>query len=63
MMSQMNGTYQAKDILLQKYLVKVKDLMKSFDDTEVQHVPREENIRADILSKLASMKPGGNNQS
>ena len=43
-------------MLLQKYLAKVKDLMKLLDTPEVQHVPREENIRADILSILANMK-------
>ena len=63
MTSQINGTYQAKDILLQKYLAKAKDLMKTLDAPEVCHVLREENIRANILSKLASTKPGGNNQS
>ena len=37
--------------------------MKPLDTLEVRHVLREENIRADILSKLASIKHGGNNQS
>ena len=62
-MSQVNGTYQAKDILLQKYLAKVKDLMMRLNTPEIWHVLREENIRADILYKLASTKPRGNNQS
>ena len=63
MTSQVIGTYQAKDALLQRYLLKVKELVKEFSDIEFRHVPREENVRADILSKLASSKSGGNNQS
>ena len=61
MMVQINRTYQAKDVLLQKYLAKAKDLMKPLDSPEVRHVPREKNIKVDILSKLASAKLGGNN--
>ena len=34
-MSQINGTYQAKDILLQKYLAKAKNLIKPLDALEV----------------------------
>ena len=63
MKSQVIGAYQAKDTLLQNYLAKVKHLMKKFDSYEVYHVLREENVRADILSKLASTKSGGNNKS
>ena len=44
-------------------MAKVKDLLRKLDDPDVRHVPREENGRADILSKLASTKPGGNNNS
>ncbi|XP_025675426.1 uncharacterized protein [Arachis hypogaea] len=61
--SQSNGTYQVRDSLLQKYLEKVKKLSEEFDEVTVQHVPRERNTRADLLSKLASTKPGTENQS
>ncbi|XP_057734679.1 uncharacterized protein LOC130950160 [Arachis stenosperma] len=61
--SQVNGSYQAKDPLLQKYLEKVKSLSQKFDEVTVQHVPRERNTRADLLSKLASTKPGEGNRS
>ncbi|CAL0322261.1 unnamed protein product [Lupinus luteus] len=60
--SQIIGAYQTKDILLGKYLAKIKELMASFDDATIQHVPRENNVRTDILSKLASTKCLGNNQ-
>ncbi|XP_025628782.1 uncharacterized protein [Arachis hypogaea] len=61
--SQINGTYQARDSLLQKYLEKVKELSKQFEEVTIQHVPRERNTRADLLSKLASTKPGTGNRS
>lgn len=60
---QVTREYQVKDTLLQKHLAKVKDLLKKFDSCEVRHVAREKNVRANILSKLASTKPGGNNKS
>ncbi|XP_072073928.1 uncharacterized protein [Arachis hypogaea] len=55
--SQVNGSYQARDSLLQKYLKRVKELSKQFEEITIQHVPRERNTRADLLSKLASTKP------
>ncbi|KAL1346027.1 hypothetical protein AAHE18_08G159100 [Arachis hypogaea] len=61
--SQVNGSYQARDSLLQKYLEKVKDLSRKFEEVTIQHVPREKNTRADLLSKLASTKPGEGNRS
>ncbi|XP_016205924.1 uncharacterized protein LOC107646237 [Arachis ipaensis] len=61
--SQVNGTYQARDSLLQKYLEKVKELSKQFEEVTIQHVPRERNTRADLLSKLVSTKPGAGNRS
>ena len=61
--SQVSGSYQAKDPILQKYLAKVKDLMGKVNISEVRHVPRAENVRVDVLLKLASMKMGGSNKS
>ncbi|XP_072094127.1 uncharacterized protein [Arachis hypogaea] len=61
--SQVNGSYQARDSLLQKYLEKVKDLSRKFEEVTIQHVPREKNTQADHLSKLASTKPGEGNRS
>ncbi|XP_015948695.1 uncharacterized protein LOC107473628 [Arachis duranensis] len=46
-----------------KYLEKVKDLSRKFEEVTIQHVPREKNTRADLLSKLASTKPGEGNRS
>ncbi|XP_025674240.1 uncharacterized protein [Arachis hypogaea] len=61
--SQVNGSYQARDSLLQKYLEKVRELSKQFEEVTIQHIPRERNTRADLLSKLASTKPGVGNRS
>ncbi|XP_016192555.1 uncharacterized protein LOC107633440 [Arachis ipaensis] len=47
--SQVNGSYQAKDALLQKYLEKVKAPCKNFEEVTIQHVPRERNTRANLL--------------
>ena len=41
----------------------VTDLMGRVGISEIQHVPRAENVRVDILSKLASTKMGGSNKS
>ncbi|XP_015958919.1 uncharacterized protein LOC107482839 [Arachis duranensis] len=61
--SQINGAHQARDSLLQKYMEKVKELAAQFEEVSVQHVLRERNMRADLLSKLASTKPGAGNRS
>nr|XP_029145797.1 uncharacterized protein LOC114924690 [Arachis hypogaea] len=60
---EVNGSYQARDPLLQKYLEKVKQVTSQFQEVIIQHVPREKNTRADLLSKLASTKPGSGNRS
>nr|XP_025628119.1 uncharacterized protein LOC112721264 [Arachis hypogaea] len=60
---QVNGSYQARDSLLQKYLERVKELRKQFEEVTVQHIPRKRNTQADLLSKLASTKPGTGNRS
>ncbi|XP_015973656.1 uncharacterized protein LOC107496840 [Arachis duranensis] len=61
--SQVNGSYQARDALLQKYLENVKDLSQKFEEVTIHHVPRERNTQADLLSKLANTKPGEGNRS
>ncbi|XP_025703138.1 uncharacterized protein [Arachis hypogaea] len=61
--SQINGSYQTRDPLLQQYLNKVSELKEGFENVTIQHVPRERNARADLLSKLASTKSGHGNRS
>ncbi|XP_016173492.1 uncharacterized protein LOC107615997 [Arachis ipaensis] len=60
---QSTKNYQARDPLLQKYLEKVREMTSQFQEVIIQHVPRERNTRADLLSKLASTKPGTGNRS
>ncbi|XP_058742696.1 uncharacterized protein LOC131615241 [Vicia villosa] len=61
--SQINGDYQAKNDVLVEYLALVKERMKNFTKAEVEHIPREHNSRADVLSKLASTRKKGGNKS
>src|SRR3954468_9839273 len=61
--SHISGEYQAKNDVLAEYLALVKDKIKKFAVAEVEHIPREHNSRADILSKLASTRKKGGNKS
>ena len=50
----MTEEFQARDPQLAKYLEVVQSVAKNFVLFEFVHVPREQNCRADLLSKLAS---------
>ncbi|XLT39608.1 hypothetical protein HN873_070900, partial [Arachis hypogaea] len=60
--SQISGEYQEKDPNMKRYLEKTLEHLGRFAETEVKHITRDLNSRADALSKLASTKPGGNNR-
>lgn len=51
---QVGGNFQTKEPHLTKYLCKVNSLIAEFEKFEVDHITREKNSRADLLSKLAS---------
>ena len=51
----MNGTYEAKEEQMKKYLNKVRRLIKKFRVAHFVQVPREENMEADTLAKEASV--------
>ncbi|XP_072084746.1 uncharacterized protein [Arachis hypogaea] len=51
---QVNHSFQTKDQILLKYLDIVRKLLNDFSNIEVIHIPREQNHRADTLSKLAT---------
>ncbi|XP_052726197.1 uncharacterized protein LOC128194674 [Vigna angularis] len=51
-----NGTYQVKDNHLLRYFHKAQTLFQNFVKVSVIHVPREQNARADLLSKLTHSK-------
>lgn len=56
---QLDESFRNKDDQLLRYYHKTKELVKQFRAMEFKHVPREENARADVLSKLASGKEKG----
>lgn len=60
--SQVTGEFQVKEEHLQQYVQLVLEKMKEFESVEVNHVPREQNTRADILSKLASTRTANGNK-
>ncbi|XP_052171502.1 uncharacterized protein LOC127787482 [Diospyros lotus] len=57
------GEFQAKDHQLSKYLNKVKALSEAIESFNIEYVPREQNLRVDLLLKLDSTKALGTNQS
>ncbi|RDX88965.1 Retrovirus-related Pol polyprotein from transposon 17.6, partial [Mucuna pruriens] len=56
---QVNGEYQAKDPKLAKYWERATTMAASFDSFTLLHVPRDQNERADLLTKLASTRRKG----
>ena len=53
-MGQVNGTCEAKEERMKKYLKKVLQLVKKFEVTNFVQIPREENMEANALAKEAS---------
>ena len=51
---QVNGTCEAKEERMKKYLNKVVSLVKKFKEADFVQIPREENMEADTLAKEAS---------
>jgi len=53
----LNDEFEIKDsTLLQYYHIVRKVVQSAFEQVRIQHIPRSENVRADILSKLVSTK-------
>ena len=52
---QVNGTCEAKEERMKKYLNKVRRLIKKFWTAHFVQIPREENMEADTLAKEASV--------
>ena len=50
----MNGTCEAKEERMKKYLNKVRRIVKKFKEASFIQVPREENVEVDALAKEAS---------
>uniref|UniRef100_A0A2N9EH15 Uncharacterized protein n=1 Tax=Fagus sylvatica TaxID=28930 RepID=A0A2N9EH15_FAGSY len=51
---QVKGEYEAKEDRMKKYLTVVKDLLAHFKKVELLQIPREDNVAADRLARLAS---------
>jgi len=51
---QVKGEFQVRDPQLARYLEVVQTIAKNFVVFEFVHVPREQNYRVNLLSKLAS---------
>ncbi|GJU05442.1 reverse transcriptase domain-containing protein [Tanacetum coccineum] len=49
------GTYAAKKPTIREYLQKTKEALKGFDSYTIEHIRRNQNKKADALSKLASI--------
>ncbi|XP_068497727.1 uncharacterized protein [Phaseolus vulgaris] len=55
---QVAGEYQAKNPQMAAYLGYVQILKESFEVFELVHVPKEQNVQADLLAKLVSSGKG-----
>ncbi|GJZ67731.1 reverse transcriptase domain-containing protein [Tanacetum coccineum] len=55
MANQIRGIFEASRPTIKKYLEKVKEVLKGFDTVTIEHVRRNQNKKADTLSKLALM--------
>ncbi|XP_077226453.1 uncharacterized protein LOC143859723 [Tasmannia lanceolata] len=52
--NQIQGVYEARDERMIKYLSKVRQLASKLKSFEVIRIPRTENTKADVLSKLSA---------
>ncbi|XP_070042658.1 uncharacterized protein [Nicotiana tomentosiformis] len=50
--NQVYGNFDTKEERLQQYLSKVQALLSQFREWSIIHIPREQNMEADALSKL-----------
>ena len=51
---QVNGTCEAKEERMKKYLNKVRQCIKGFTTVQFQQIPREENTESESLAKTVS---------
>jgi ribonuclease HI len=53
---QLQGIYKVKDPILGELHKQIKELSKKFQFIKVTHIPRERNVRADLLSKAGAQQ-------
>ena len=56
---QIKGDYEAKEERMQKYLRLTRHLTREFDEVEFVQVPRNQNVLADEILKVALLEEGG----
>jgi len=56
MVGQVNGEFEVKEPMLQRYYHATKNSIARFSKAPLEHIPREDNKRADIMSKLLVTK-------
>ncbi|XP_075075859.1 uncharacterized protein LOC142162823 [Nicotiana tabacum] len=52
--SQVNGSYEAREDRMQRYLDKIQVTLRRFKEWTLIHVPREQNSEVDALANLGS---------
>ncbi|XP_019246363.1 PREDICTED: uncharacterized protein LOC109226013 [Nicotiana attenuata] len=52
--SQVNGSYEAREDRMQRYLDKIQIALRHFKEWTLVHIPREKNCEADALANLGS---------
>ncbi|GJQ93574.1 reverse transcriptase domain-containing protein [Tanacetum coccineum] len=57
--NQVEGSYKAKGEKTKKYKEEVLEIIRSFSNFRISHIPREETKKADDLSKLAAVQCEG----
>ncbi|GJR96094.1 reverse transcriptase domain-containing protein [Tanacetum coccineum] len=55
MANQVTGLFEARQPMMKQYLEKIKGVLESYNSYTMEHVRRDQNKKADALSKLASM--------
>lgn len=53
---QLQGIYKVKNPFLGELYKQIKELSKEFQFIKVTHIPRERNVRADLLSKAGAQR-------
>jgi ribonuclease HI len=53
-LTQVKGEYEARGERMKRYLTLVQRVLKKLEKVEFRQVPREENVDADRLARLAS---------
>ncbi|GJR97346.1 reverse transcriptase domain-containing protein [Tanacetum coccineum] len=53
--NQVQVLFKARKPVIKQYLEKLKEVLRSFDNYSIKHIHRNQNKKADTLSKLASM--------